>query len=57
MKLLADRPLKAVGLEFSPVVELAAAVGGVRRRSVAVPVVRSVPGTIQSARARPTRRR
>lgn len=50
MKLLADGPLKAVGLEFTPAAEVAAAVGGVPRSSAAVPAVRSVPGTIQSAK-------
>jgi hypothetical protein len=51
MKLLADRPLKAVGLEFTPAAaEVAAAAGGVSRSSAAVPAVRSVPGTIQSAK-------
>ncbi|MCX4480254.1 hypothetical protein OOK44_27995 [Streptomyces cellulosae] len=50
MKLLADRPLKTVGLEFTPAAEIAAAVGGVPRNSAAVPAVRSVRGTIQSAR-------
>ncbi|MCX5075467.1 UvrD-helicase domain-containing protein [Streptomyces sp. NBC_00513] len=50
MKLLADRPLKAVGLEFTPAAEAAAAAGGVPRSSAAVPAVRSVPGTIQSAK-------
>lgn len=50
MKLLANRPLKTVGLEFTPAAEIAAAVGGVPRNSAAVPAVRSVRGTIQSAR-------
>lgn len=50
MKLLADRPLKAVGLEFTPAAEAAAAAYGVPRSSAAVPAVRSVPGTIQSAK-------
>ncbi|QRV33954.1 UvrD-helicase domain-containing protein [Streptomyces californicus] len=50
MELLADRPLKTVGLEFTPAAEVAAAVGGVPRSSAAVPAVRSVPGTIQSAK-------
>ncbi|MFI8440244.1 UvrD-helicase domain-containing protein [Streptomyces rochei] len=50
MQLLADRPLKAVGLEFTPAAEIAATVGGVPRSSAAVPAVRSVPGTIQSAK-------
>ncbi|MER6081311.1 UvrD-helicase domain-containing protein [Streptomyces sp. NPDC001833] len=51
MELLADRPLKAVGLEFTPAAEAAAAAaGGVHRSSAAVPAVRAVPGTIQSAK-------
>ncbi|WP_405535165.1 UvrD-helicase domain-containing protein [Streptomyces sp. NBC_00075] len=50
MKLLADRPLKAVGLEFTPAAEAATAPGGVPKSSAAVPVVRAVPGTIQSAK-------
>ncbi len=50
MKLLADRPLKAVGLEFTPAAEAAAAAGGVPRSSATVPAVRAVPGTIQSAK-------
>ncbi|QWQ43714.1 UvrD-helicase domain-containing protein [Streptomyces sp. YPW6] len=50
MKLLADRPLKAVGLEFTPAAEAAAAAGGVPRSSAAVSAVRAVPGTIQSAK-------
>ena len=50
MKLLADRPLKAVGLEFTPSAETASAMGGVPRSSAPVPAVRAVPGTIQSAK-------
>ncbi|MFJ3019554.1 UvrD-helicase domain-containing protein [Streptomyces tendae] len=50
MKLLAERPLKAVGLEFHPAAQVASAVGGVPRSSAVVPAVRSVPGTIQSAK-------
>lgn len=50
MKLLADRPLRAVGLEFTPAAEIAAAAGGVPRSFAAVPALRPVPGTIQSAR-------
>jgi hypothetical protein len=50
MKLLADRPLKAVGLDFKPAAEAAAAAGDVLRSSAAVSAVRSVPGTIQSAK-------
>lgn len=50
MKLLADAPLKAVGLEFTPAAESAPAVGGFPRISAAVPAVRAIPGTIQSAK-------
>ncbi|MFG3135825.1 UvrD-helicase domain-containing protein [Streptomyces sp. NPDC048211] len=50
MKLLAERPLKAVGLEFTPAAGPAAAAGGVTRPSAAIPAVRAVPGTIQSAK-------
>ncbi|MEU4889527.1 UvrD-helicase domain-containing protein [Streptomyces xinghaiensis] len=50
MKLLADRPLKAVGLEFTPAAKAATAAGGDPRSSAAVPAVRAVPGTIQSAK-------
>lgn len=50
MKLLADRPLKTVGLEFTPAAEVAAAVCGVPRSSAVVLAARSVPGTIQSAK-------
>jgi hypothetical protein len=51
MRLLVDRPLRAVGLEFTtPSAEPAAAAGGVPRSSTAGPAVRAVPGTIQSAK-------
>jgi DNA helicase-2/ATP-dependent DNA helicase PcrA len=50
MKLLADAPLKAVGLEFTSAGESAPAVGGVPRSSAAVPAARAIPGTIQSAK-------
>lgn len=50
MTLLAGRQLKTVGLEFTPTVEPAAAAGGVLWNSAAVPAVRAVPGTIQSAK-------
>ncbi|MFJ2099360.1 UvrD-helicase domain-containing protein [Streptomyces anulatus] len=50
MELLADRPLKAVGLDFTPTAEPAVAVGGAPRSSAAVSAVRAVPGTIQSAK-------
>jgi hypothetical protein len=50
MKLLAGQPLKAVGLEFNMAAEAATAAGGVPRSSAAVPAVRAVPGTIQSAK-------
>lgn len=49
MKLLADRPMKAVGLEFTPAAGAATAVGGTPR-TVAAPETRAVPGTIQSAK-------
>ncbi|GAA4658560.1 hypothetical protein GCM10023347_07270 [Streptomyces chumphonensis] len=50
MKLLADGPLEVVGLEFTPVVEAVTAAGGAPTRPAAVPAVRAVPGTIQSAK-------
>ncbi|MBB5940323.1 UvrD-helicase domain-containing protein [Streptomyces zagrosensis] len=51
MTVLADRPLKTAGLEFTPAAaESAAAAGSVPRNSAAVPAVRAVPGTIQSAK-------
>lgn len=50
MNLLADRRLKTVGLDFTPAAEAVAEAGGVPRSAAAVPAVRAVPGTIQSAK-------
>ncbi|MFC8208371.1 UvrD-helicase domain-containing protein [[Kitasatospora] papulosa] len=50
VQLLADRPLRTVGLEFTAATKAAAAACDVSKSSAAVPVVRAVPGTIQSAK-------
>ncbi len=47
IKLLADRPLKTIGLEFTPA---ATAAGSMPTSTATVPAVRAVPGTIQSAK-------
>ncbi|MCK9876970.1 UvrD-helicase domain-containing protein [Frankia sp. Ag45/Mut15] len=50
MKLLADRRLRVIGLDFTPATEAIIEAGGVSKSSVAAPAVRAVPGTIQSAK-------
>ncbi|MEU2462383.1 UvrD-helicase domain-containing protein [Streptomyces sp. NPDC012473] len=50
VQLLADRPVRTVGLEFTPAAKAVAAPGDVSRSSAAAPAVRAVPGTIQSAK-------
>ncbi|CAO5179681.1 UvrD-like helicase ATP-binding domain-containing protein [Frankia sp. AiPs1] len=50
MNLLAGQSLKAVGLDFTPAAEAVTGAGDVSRSSAAVPAVRAVAGTIQSAK-------
>ncbi|MFJ3975899.1 UvrD-helicase domain-containing protein [Streptomyces sp. NPDC090021] len=50
MSLLADRPLKTVGLEFTPAAQTAMSAADVPTVPAGFPAVRAVPGTIQSAK-------